>query len=149
MGPYDRKTVFQNISSFNLRNGIILIQAHNTPESILLSMSLKISNELFKNLEMELAQPGLRYTKSFLSSQDPDSVLWKIENTAEGVLKFPLCLLPASAYNAELIKFTFPLEILLFSPPVIDYSEPKMLKFSNQRGKLALCNTSGDPPPLK
>ena len=76
VGPYDRKTVFQNISSFNLQNGVILIQAHNTPESILLSVSLKISDELFQGLDRELAPPGLRYTKSFLSSQDPDSVLW-------------------------------------------------------------------------
>ena len=72
--------------------------------------------------------------------------MWKIENSAEGVLTFPNCLLPTSAYNAEVIKFTFPLEIMTFSPPVIDNSEPKLLKFSNQRGKLALCNLSGDPP---
>ena len=56
-----------------------------------------------------MVPPGLRYTKSFLSSENPDNVLWKIENTPEGVLKFPLCLLPPSAYNGDLIKFSFPL----------------------------------------
>ena len=116
VGPYDRKTVFQNISSFNLQNGVILIQAHNTPESILLSVSLKISDELFQGLDRELAPPGLRYTQSFLNSQDHDSVLRKIENSAEGFLTFPNCLL--------VIKFTFPLEIMRFTPPVIDNSEP-------------------------
>ena len=124
VGPYDRKTVFQNISSFNLQNGVILIQAHNTPESILLSVSLNISDELFQGLDRELAPPGLRYTQSFLNSQDHDSVLRKIENSAEGFLTFPNCLLPTSAYNDEVIKFTFPLEIMRFTPPVIDNGEP-------------------------
>ena len=35
---------------------------------------------------------------------------------------------------------------MTFSPPVTDNSETKLLKFSNQRGKLAFCNLSGDPP---
>ena len=113
----------------------------------MLSVSLKVSNELFESIDREMVPPGLRYTKSFLSSENPDSVLWKIENTPEGVLQFPRCLLPTSAYNADLIKFSFPTEILVFSLPVSDiHSEPKLLRFSNQSGKLALTNTSGDPP---
>ena len=125
MRPYDRKTVFHSVSSFNLQNGVIVIQAHNTPDSILLSVSLKISDELYQGLDRELAPPGLSYTKSFLSSQDPDSVLWRIESSDEGVLTFPNCLLPTSAYAPEVIKFTLPLEVMTFSPPVTDNSEPK------------------------
>ena len=130
-----------------MQDGIIVIQAHETPSSILLSISLKISNQLFESIDREMRPPGLRYSKSFLSSEDPDSVLWKIEDTKEGVLQFPLCLLPPSAYTADLIKFSFPTEVLVFSPPVTDPNcEPKLLRFSNQKGKLALTNTSGDPP---
>ena len=67
VGPYNRKTVFHSVSSFNLQNGVIIIQAHKT---ILLSVSLKISAELYQGIDRELAPPGLSYTKSFLSSQD-------------------------------------------------------------------------------
>ena len=137
VGQYDRKLIFQDISSFYLQDGIIVIQAHKTPSSILLSISLKISNQLFQSIDREMRPPGLRYSKSFLSSENPDSILWKIEDTEEGVLQFPLCLLPQSAYT----------EVLVFSPPVTDPNcEPKLLRFSNQKGKLALTNTSGDPP---
>ena len=53
-GPYDRKTVFHSVSSFNLQAGVIIIQAHKTPNQILLSVSLKISDELFDGLDHEL-----------------------------------------------------------------------------------------------
>ena len=145
-GPYDRKTVFHSVSSFNLQAGVIIIQAHNTPNNILLSVSLKVSDELYAGLDRELCPPGLSYTKSLLSSQDPGSVLWRIKSSEEGVLTFPHCLLPESAYSPEVIQFTFPLEVLSFSPPTADNSEPKILKFNHQRGKLAFCNLSGDPP---
>ena len=75
-GPYDRKTVFHSVNSFNLQTGVIIIQAYKTPNQILLSVSLKISDELYAGLDHELCPPGLSYTKSVLSSQDPGSVLW-------------------------------------------------------------------------
>ena len=53
VGQYDRKLIFQNISSFHLQDGIIVIQAHETPSSILLSISLKISNQLFESIDRE------------------------------------------------------------------------------------------------
>ena len=53
-GPYDRKTVFHSVSSFNLQAGVIIIQAHKTPNHILLSVSLKISDELYAGLDHEL-----------------------------------------------------------------------------------------------
>jgi hypothetical protein len=68
-GPYDRKTVFNNINSFNLQTGVIIIQAHKTPQNILLSVSIKISDELYAGLDSELCPPGLSYIKSALSSQ--------------------------------------------------------------------------------
>ena len=145
-GTYDRKTIFASIDSLNLQNGSIIVQAHATPDAILLSVSLKISEELFQGLDREMCPPGLSYIKTLFSAQDPDSVLWKIENTEEGVITFQNCLLPASAYNPQVIKFMFPFESLSFSPPVTDNSEKKLLKFNHQRGKLAYINMSGDPP---
>ena len=53
-GPYDRKTVFHDVSSFNLQAGVIIIQAHKTTNHILLSVSLKISDELYAGLDHEL-----------------------------------------------------------------------------------------------
>ena len=35
VGQYDRKLLFEDISSFHLQDGIIVIQAHETPSSIL------------------------------------------------------------------------------------------------------------------
>ena len=50
-GPYDKKTVFRQINSFHLQKGSVIIQAHKTPTNILLSVSLKISEELFEGLD--------------------------------------------------------------------------------------------------
>ena len=74
VGQYDIKLLFGDISSFHLQVGIIVIQAHKTP-SCILSISLKISNKLFQSIDKEMRPPGLRYSKSFLSSENPDSVL--------------------------------------------------------------------------
>ena len=80
-GPYSKKTVFRQINSFNLQKGSVIIQAHKTPSTILLSISLKISEELFEGIDRELRPPGLSYVKSVTSSQDPGSVLWRIETS--------------------------------------------------------------------
>ena len=53
------------ISSFHLQDGIRVIQAHETPSSILLSVSLKISNQLFESIDREVRPPGLRYSSFF------------------------------------------------------------------------------------
>jgi hypothetical protein len=145
-GPYDRKSVFQDINFFNLQAGQILIQAHKTPLSILLSVSVKVSDRLFEGISKELYPPGLSYVKTALSSDNPDSVLWGIINQEEGVLTFPPCNLPESAFCPEIINFTFPLESLYFTPPSRDIGIQRLLKFSHQRGILAFQNLSGDPP---
>ena len=53
-GTYDRKILFHSVSSFNLQAGVIIIQAHKTTNQILLSVSLKISDELYAGLDHEL-----------------------------------------------------------------------------------------------
>jgi hypothetical protein len=116
-GPYDRKSVFTDVHMFNLQAGQIIIQAHKTPQSILLSVSIKISDQLFEGIDKELYPPGLSYIKTSLSSANPTSVLWGIIDQEEGVLTFPPCPLPESAFCPEIINFTFPLETLYFTPP--------------------------------
>ena len=49
-GPYEKKTVFKMINSFQLQKGCVLIQAHQTPSNILLSVSLRISEETFEGI---------------------------------------------------------------------------------------------------
>jgi hypothetical protein len=56
-GPYDRKTVFTDVHMFNLQAGQIIIQAHKTPQTILLSVSIKISDDLFEGIDKELYPP--------------------------------------------------------------------------------------------
>ena len=90
--------------------------------------------------------PGLSYVRSVNSSQDPGSVLWPIEGTNEGVLEFRLSHLPDSSYLPETIQFNFPIEILTFSPPSLDKTGPKLLKFSHNRGRLSFTNPPGEPP---
>jgi hypothetical protein len=147
-GPYDRKSVFTDVHFFNLQAGQIIIQAHKTPLSILLSVSIKISDQLFEGIDKELYPPGLSYVKTTLSSANPDSVLWGIIDQEEGVLTFPPCPLPESAFCPEIINFTFPLEALYFTPPSRENSVQRLLKFSHQRGILSFQNLSGDPPIL-
>ena len=84
--------------------------------------------------------------KSITSSQDPGSVLWRIETSNEGVLEFSHSPLPESAYLPEIINFTFPMEVMTYSHPTLDNSGPKLLKFNHNKGRLAFCNPIGDPP---
>ena len=112
----------------------------------MLSVSLRISEETFEGVDRELRPPGLSYVRSVNSSQDPGSVLWPIEGTNEGVLDFRLSHLPDSSYLPETIQFNFPIEILTFSPPSLDNTGPKLLKFSHNRGRLSFTNPPGEPP---
>ena len=66
--------MFRQINSFHLQKGSVIIQAHQTPSNVLLSISLKISEELFEGIDRELRPPGLSYVKGVNSSQDPGSV---------------------------------------------------------------------------
>ena len=138
-GAYDIKTVFKQINYFHLQKGSVIIEAHKSPTNILLSVSVKISEQLFEGLDRELRPPGLSYLTTMTSSQDPGSVLWRIYQSPEGVLEFRHSPLPESAYLPEIIKFTFPMEIMTFSGPTL-------LKFNHNKGRLAFCNPMGDPP---
>ena len=50
-------------------------------------------------------------------SRPKENVLWRFDQSPEGVLEFPHSPLLESAYLPEIIKFTFPMEIMTFSPP--------------------------------
>ena len=38
------------------------------------------------------------------------------------------------------------MEVLIFTPPTLDNSGPQLLKVSHNKGQLAFCNPSGEPP---
>ena len=62
--PYDKKTVFSSVNYFGSLQGEILIQAHQSVNSIILSVSIQKSDTLFQDLDREVIHPGLLYIET-------------------------------------------------------------------------------------